>query len=500
MPLEAKIPCSPQLDHVSALSECEAAAGECGFKVASRSKRHLVLMPGRKPHLWSCLAPSFAARAQTSEFAGGHGIAVELAPVGEGSGLEVSVATSKLPCSEAYVSRLSTRLENYGGSETDGAAGASTASPRTGGFRFERGAFRSKDNMNEAQAYYRCSKILCDIRQPAGRTAADLADAVLKLCADEDDADDDTVSNTGEGVMVKCMDAVDQLCCLVAEAESAEGGAREGGDSAGTTSCAVERCFFARVGTPLWLLYERRYEQDDALFVQKSRALAAVGNVAVWDALGVGALFRGPPVDQATPPPDATLVDGGQHGHFLKRERTTAEISDRSLRTCSTAAGSTAAASEGCLSPVGSTSSTWHDSAASPALAALTPDAGPYERAAAALLAVEAALRSGRGFTPREAVEALALAQLEMKTCALGASSGQAELYAMDDVMPVFVFVLARAGLTRPFACAAFAGDALSHDQRMAAEGRAVLLLDAAARHITFDWEFADLFKPTAAA
>lgn len=484
--LQAHIPCPPQLDHVSALCECEAAAGECGFRVASRSKRHLLLMPWRRPNLLSCVAPNFVPAAPAADFAGGQGIAVELAPVGEGSGLEVSVATSRAPCSEAFVSKLSSRLENFGNEEIGEAIGSTAPIAATGSPRKEHGAFRSKDTMNEAQAYYRCSKLLCDSRQPAGRQAAELAAQVVQRCGAGLEQDDDTVSSC-EGAMVQCVDAVQQLCRLVAEAEGAEGtGAGECDGSGGSRERyygAVERCFFARVGMPLWHSYERRYAEDDALFVQKSRALAVVNNVAVWDALGVRATFRGPAgAAQAFSADEAALVA------VANRERSRAEASDRSLRTCSTAA-----ATEECMSPAESSGSAWQGPVACPLLTAMAPDAGPYERAAAALKGVEAALRSGRGFTPREAVEALALAQLEMKTCALGASGGQAELYAMDDVMPVFVFVLARAGLSRPFACAAFAGDALTHDQRLDAEGRAVLLLDAAARHITFDWDFADL-------
>jgi len=115
----------------------------------------------------------------------------------------------------------------------------------------------------------------------------------------------------------------------------------------------------------------------------------------------------------------------------------------------------------------------------------------PYSRAAAALLRVEAALRSGGAAmaTPHHAVEALAVAQLEMRACALEASGGRTELCSMDDILPLFVFVLLRSRLTCPHACARLLDDALSPDQRLDSEGRAVLLLESAARYITHDWD-----------
>merc|ERR1719410_2360456 len=118
---------------------------------------------------------------------------------------------------------------------------------------------------------------------------------------------------------------------------------------------------------------------------------------------------------------------------------------------------------------------------------------GLYERAAAALSQIEVGLNSGQGCSPRQIVEALTLSQLEMKTCAFEASGGQAELNAMDDVMPLFIYVLARSSLVRPFACASFMQEALTQDERQESEGRAALLLESAARYIAYEWDLSIL-------
>jgi len=67
----------------------------------------------------------------------------------------------------------------------------------------------------------------------------------------------------------------------------------------------------------------------------------------------------------------------------------------------------------------------------------------------------------------------------------------------MDDVMPVFIFVLVRSSLLRPFACASFMQDALSQDERLDSEGRAVLLLESAARYVAYDWDISELVSTT---
>jgi hypothetical protein len=59
----------------------------------------------------------------------------------------------------------------------------------------------------------------------------------------------------------------------------------------------------------------------------------------------------------------------------------------------------------------------------------------------------------------------------------------QAELYSMDDIMPVFILVLVRSSLSRPFASARFMYDALSqarenrHNLKLHQQHECVLIL-----------------------
>jgi len=105
------------------------------------------------------------------------------------------------------------------------------------------------------------------------------------------------------------------------------------------------------------------------------------------------------------------------------------------------------------------------------------------------LTRVQDLLFAGNTGTPREAVEALALAQLEMRTCALEASGGQVELSTMEDILPVFIFVLVRSSVTRPFACAHLLSDALGAEEKLNNEGKAVQLLESAAHYVADEWE-----------
>lgn len=111
----------------------------------------------------------------------------------------------------------------------------------------------------------------------------------------------------------------------------------------------------------------------------------------------------------------------------------------------------------------------------------------PYQRASTALSNLGYAL-SGGGCSPHEAVRMLLAAQIDMKTCALEACLGACELVAMDDIVPLFLFVLVQSNLHCPFAAAAFMSDSLTSDERFGSEGRAVVLLEAAARFITNEW------------
>merc|ERR1712232_1092199 len=92
-------------------------------------------------------------------------------------------------------------------------------------------------------------------------------------------------------------------------------------------------------------------------------------------------------------------------------------------------------------------------------------------------------LLSGGGRTPKETIEALALAECEMKMCAFELSGGK-ELTSMDDVVPIFIFVLVRSSILHPLACAQLLHDALTKEERMTGHGKTVTILSSAARYI----------------
>lgn len=335
--------------------------------------------------------------------------------------------------------------------------------------------------------------------------------------------------------MGECMGAVDQLSRLVQELV-----ANLDADALANVEelqpwlrSSVERCVFARVGQTLWHLYDGRHSAEDAQYAQKVRDLSRVSDRRLFDALEVRWQFRGSEDElvqplgfqeeqRIEPMLDNKAVtysemcegcrDEGlnedelkQHWNNLKKVGSHGSASTASPSEC---ASPSAALEAQCVdSAIGSSmtrssdaeteetnSRQAHFSNTAPFSAAT---GGLYERAAAALSQIEISLlsKSGRRCTPRDAIEALTFSQFEMKTCALEASCGQLELCAMDDILPVFVFVLVRSALTKPFACARFMNDALSRDEALESEGRAVLLLESAARHIAYDWDITSLLS-----
>jgi len=113
---------------------------------------------------------------------------------------------------------------------------------------------------------------------------------------------------------------------------------------------------------------------------------------------------------------------------------------------------------------------------------------GLYDRAAAGLSQIEMELRSGRGCTPRRAIEEFMLTQLEFKECALQACNGQMDLSCTDDVLRLFVFVLLRSAMLHPFACWKYMQDAISTGEWSDAEAKVVSLLVSAARYVAYEW------------
>mmetsp|Transcript_59407 Transcript_59407/g.133409 ORF Transcript_59407/g.133409 Transcript_59407/m.133409 type:complete len:464 (+) Transcript_59407:70-1461(+) len=454
---QARLPCGPALDDLAALRACEKAAVECGYRVASRSGRALVLLPGPPSSLFRCFTPQAAHLPST---ASGNGIMTELVPKDDGDGFEVTVASSaQNVVGQSFVEKLNRHM-----ALPDTMDLSSPPEDEMERQRSEVSLFKK-----EASAYYYFSRLLLNQEHPCGAAAAEFV----------------TVFNQQHGVgshmhskdgkaMQECIAAVARIAALVKEHVDKRP-AQEGGLAHRLTNAelhtwlqsSVERSIFSRISGNLWRLYEGCHAADDAEYSRKSRMLATLSDATLMEMLEIRPAFRGAIAHVSKP--TGLVSSAGDH----------APEGSTALPTPSTVAES-----------ADEPTTEW---------APVEEHFGysPYERAAAALSQIEASLQAHRGVTPREATEGLVLSQLEMKTCALEASEGKVELAAMDDIMPLFIFVALRSSLTRPFACSRFMRDALGEEERMDSEGRCVLLLESAARHVAFDWDISSVSPPS---
>lgn len=485
--IEATLPCAATVDNVSAIKACEAAAMKCGFLVAARTRRSLLLMPMPRRALMKCFSPG-AGRGRDVQ--AGCGISAELVPSADGGGLAVSVTTpSALARREAFMCALSDQLTLL--SSSGGSSPSSSRSPQKLGREASGSRFK-----NELSAYYYFSKLLLSEAEAPGMASAQF----VQRFHDTYKGLSPTAVEQGRP-MRECMGAVDQLSRLVEELLAnldAEALANLA-ELRPWLRSSVERCVFARVGQVLWHLYDGRHSAEDAQYTQKARALRRVSDTRLLDVLGVSSQFRGS-VGALRPTPVSEVGDPSSPDG-APSEAVDACFLDEPEDSCvlTPVTRSTAAETEEAnlsQAPPAVSLDQLSEANASPLLTL----GYPYERAAAALSQIEVGLLSntGRNCTPREIVEALTFSQFEMKTCALEVSSGQMELCAMDDILPVFVFVLLRSSLTKPFACARFMNDSLSKDESLESEGRAVLLLESAARHVAFDWDISQILPDRA--
>jgi len=455
--LEVKLSCAPSVDNISAIQACETAAKQSGFCIVARTRRSVVLMPGPKRALFTCFA---ASTSSTKTPAAGRGITAELIADDEGDGLAISIAATQANRSRAFISALSAQLGRTN-AEANNDPGTDEDATSTCSSHFKR----------ENQAYYYYSRILYDIKSPPGLAASNFVNSFTSTYNVMTPA----IDEKGRP-MTECLAQVETLCQLVLEHASTVSTPTSivSSELKPWLRSSVERCLFTRVGSLLWHLYRRQHSADDAQFARKARALEAVSDADLLASLEVRQEFRGSKEScsklHALWKPKQLRLDADTI------DPVTIDVSVESEPTRSTDADT-----EEIMSVEPSCC----------AVGAMIPS--PYERAAAALLQIEIAFNSARGCAPREIIEALMLSQLEMKTCALEASQGNAELYSMDDIMPVFIFVLIRSSLTCPFACAHFMEDALNQDQRLDAEGQVVLLLRSAAQHVAHDWDISGL-------
>lgn len=453
-------------------------------------------MPGPRRALFACMAPSAASAGREL----GRGITAELVPNEDGDGLSLAVATPSSKRSEAFVSTLNRQLSQLG-REPEQARPSRGPAKDTGTIEdepTEMGKFKL-----ESSAYYYFSKLLLDQRQEPGLAATQFVQSFVETYR----ALSPTAVEQGRP-MGECVQAVERLCRIVEEvldnmscppvanATDPPMALAEINRLRPWLRHSVERCIFTRVGGQLWHLYEGRHSAEDAQYAQKARALAVVSDARLLDELSVRYEFRGSAgaCSLTTCIAECDTEDVTSGGSMASPDAAATSSS------CARATEDSGSGSQLTRSTAATAGTAGADEAAEIADAA-APTAGTarapsqYERASAALSQMEVAFHSVRSFTPRDAVEALLASQLEMKTCALEASAGQEELCSMDDIMPIFVFVLLRSSLGHPFACARFAGDALSQDDRMDTEGRAVVLLESAARHVAYDWDISNLLS-----
>jgi hypothetical protein len=312
-----------------------------------------------------------------------------------------------------------------------------------------------RNRKHEAAAYYHFYRLLSDERYAPGQMASDFCRDFIARYSESSP----TVAD--QKPVKEVVDFAEKVCRAVESSAGAgqNSEANKHEELMPWLRPSVSRCLFSRVGGLIWKLYEDRHSAEDCAYVQKQKALKSVTPAKLLENLEVRQVFC------CESPQD---LDG-------------LVVGDRAMSSSqpSTADTPSVLKNQWDISKTGDTAGRFHPL--------------PYDRAVGALSNIGTALKSASRISPREAVCLLSAAQVEMKTCVLEASHGAMELEAMDDVMPVFVYVLARSDLSCPFAAAAYMNDALDYDERLDSEGRAVMLLESAARYIAYDWDIEKL-------
>lgn len=468
--LQKRLKCAKGVNEVTAMEACEDAIRESGFAVASRAEHCLVLLPCPSLSWTRCLAPGSAHSSQDPS--AGRGVTVELIPGGaEGGRLLVCMAAARTSKGKAFLAALRSRLKvaAHRAKIAGLCPGREVDKEPQGGF------------LRDTAVYYYVSRLLCSRRTGPGAKMAEFLQAFCTRYSAGASGMLPVGDDGSRGVpMVECNSAVDHLCKLIQESWGDAAATEVVGTAPSVPSesrlrACVERCLFTRVGPFLWRVYSGQHEAKDTCFVQRARALRALSDVALMQALEVREDLRGLMV--AASPCSKDNYDAEE----TEATRSTAAGSeDEEPGECAPREGP--GAHDGGVEASG-------DSPGGGALEAVAGEAAPsgsvYRRAAAALSSVEALLGAGHSGTPLEAVEALTLAHLEMKMCALEASGGSVELTLMEDVLPIFVFVLLRSSFSKPFTCARFLADAITSEETLNNEGKVVQLLEGAADYIT---------------
>jgi len=452
---------------VLAMRACAEAAAEVGLCIGTKTAGSMVLLPAVEVtrSLLRCLSPGMGRPAFPSGESG-SGVAAELMSRGA-DGLAISVVSSTQGRGEAFISALRARLLRFAGSSNRGQSEVQGATLQH----------------RRSSVYLLVSRLLCDTTEAPGSFVAEFVHGFSDRYMDHNQSP----SSGSAGSRPRCGDGGSSISitavgdCLIAT-EELRGLVEEVLGKMQNYSCpvfleevgpllqpTVERCLFARMGPMLWRHYATKLRERDGRFLRKTRALGDVSDKALLEALEVKpALYGG------STPSSSPKAKGKAEAHLDTSQGAMKRSSSWAFRD----------SARGDAAETGGTGE-------SELLCDVVVPSHPYERAAASLQQVEAALQ--RGSTPQNGLEALLNSQLEMKACALEASCGRAELSSMDDTLPLFVFLLLRSQVRCPLACASFLQDSLTSDQRMDSEGRAVLLLESAATYIADEWDITEL-------
>ncbi len=112
-----------------------------------------------------------------------------------------------------------------------------------------------------------------------------------------------------------------------------------------------------------------------------------------------------------------------------------------------------------------------------------------FDRSVGLMNDLQRSFDSSAQIVPNVFLQRLLSILVTVKTEVLAGTQGQKELESMDDIAPIFLFVLLSANeMKSPNALYHFLLDTMRPDQRMETEGRTVALLEGATRLVMNDW------------
>lgn len=113
-----------------------------------------------------------------------------------------------------------------------------------------------------------------------------------------------------------------------------------------------------------------------------------------------------------------------------------------------------------------------------------------FEKSVALVNELQTQFDKSSGLVPNFLIQKLLSVLISVKTEVLMGSQGQRELESMDDIAPIFLFVVLSASeLASPNALYHFLLDTMREENRLETEGRIVALLEGATRLVMNDWE-----------